>query len=90
MKPSATPPYQAASSVTIPWNAASTSRNRSASSRRASSVESAMSTNTTVTRRRSDATGTETGAPQFGQKFADARQRLPTPRAALSAHRCTR
>ncbi len=72
MNPSATPPSHAISSDTIPWNAAITSRNRSGSRRAASSVEPARSTNTTVTTRRSDASERETGAPQFGQKFASA------------------
>ena len=70
MKPSATPPTHEISSVTIPWKAAITSRNRSGSRRAASSVDPARSTNTTVTILRSAAAGTETGAPQFGQKFA--------------------
>ena len=70
MKVSATPPSHAASSATIPWNAASTSRNRSGSNEAASCVEFAMSTKTIETIRRSLATGTATGAPQFGQKFA--------------------
>ena len=70
MKPSARPPSAVISSVTMPWNAASTSRKRSGSSRAASSVEPARSTNTTVTTRRSDAGATPTGAPQFGQKLA--------------------
>jgi hypothetical protein len=68
--PSTTPPLQAISSATMPWNAASTSRNRSGSRRVASSVEPARSANTTDTTRRSDAAEMETGAPQVGQKFA--------------------
>jgi hypothetical protein len=70
MNPSATPPTHEISSVTIPWNAAITSRKRSGSKRAASSVDPARSTNTTVTTRRSAAAGTATGAPQLGQKLA--------------------
>ena len=49
-----------------------------------------MSTKTTVTSRRSDAAGTATGAPQFGQKFAPGGSGRPHRGQRLSGHRRTR
>jgi hypothetical protein len=87
MKRSATPPYHAASSATMPWNAAKISRKRSGSTCEASSVEPVMSTKTTDTRRRSEAAGTETGAPQLGQKFAPGGSGRPHRRHGSAAMR---
>ena len=92
MNPSATPPTHAISSATIPWYAARTSRNRSGSRRDASWVDPARSTNATVTIRRSAAAWIETGAPQFGQKFASAGSGSPQrgQTSALTVPGCTR
>ena len=70
MNDSARPRSHSTSSVTMPWNAASTSRNRSGSNWLASFVEPTRSTKTTVTSRRSDAGAMATGAPQLGQNLA--------------------
>ena len=90
MNPSALPPNTVISSVTMPWNAASTSRNRSGSRLAASSVEPARSAKTTVTTRRSEAAGTATGAPQFGQKLASSGSGCPHRGHVSAVTACTR
>ncbi len=79
MNDSARPRSHSTSSVTIRWNAASTSRKRSGSRCDASFVEPTRSTKTTVTSRRSEAGSIATGAPQCGQNLA--------PGGSRSSHR---
>ena len=64
MNDSARPRSHSTSSVTIRWNAASTSRKRSGSRCDASFVDPTRSMKTTVTSRRSEAGSIATGAPQ--------------------------